>query len=360
MIKSGEWVNDNLSISNQAKPDITWDAPVLSQIEVQQSAFRLKACIQSEGGLTGLKIFVNNTEVSPDRGWSVEDNCTRYINQEVSLRQGENVVYISATNAQGTTRSTSRTIFSKGSQPIPTPTSSARYYALLIGVNDYQDLSITDLENPINDTEKLKRVLSQHYQFESQNIYHLKNPTKRDIIGQLEILERKLTKDDYLLIFYSGHGKMQNEEGYWLPSDAQQSSSYLWLSSSELNTHVKQFASRHVLLIADACYSGAFVMRDIDDLPNASDNRTCEILENKQSRCAMTSGAKSTVPDKSVFLKYLLKELEENPYSCISAEQVYMEIKAPVISNSPNNHIPQFGDIPRTGHEGGNFIFKKR
>jgi uncharacterized membrane protein len=359
-IKSGEWVNDRLAFSNQSKPDITWDAPVLSQTEVSQSSFRLKACIQAQGELSSLKIFVNNQEISADRGWSVEDNCTRYINQEVPLRQGENVVYISASNSQGTTRSTSRTITYRGSRPIPAPVASAKYYALLIGVNDYQDLSINDLQNPINDTEKLKRVLSQRYQFESQNIYHLKNPTKRDIISQLETLQRKLREDDYLLIFYSGHGKMQNEEGYWLPADAQQNSSYLWLSSSELNTHVKQFASRHVLLIADACYSGAFVMRDIDDLPNAADNVACEILENKMSRCAMTSGAKSTVPDNSVFLKYLLKQLEENPYSCVSAEQIYMEIKEPVISNSPNNHIPQFGDIPRTGHEGGNFIFKKR
>lgn len=357
LVKSGEWVNDKLVFSDQAEPVITWDAPNASNQRVASNTFTIKACVQSPGDLGKVQVLVNGRAIDLQRGWSVEENCTYYVNQKIQLNSGRNDIYISATNSKGTTKSDLRTIYSETAAP-PAPI-TARYFALLIGVNEYKDLGIQDLENPINDTERLKNVLTRNYNFAPAQVYHLKNPTKKEIIDKLEALEKELRVDDYLLLFYSGHGKMQGEEGYWLPADAQVGTSYLWLSSSELNTHIQRFKSKHVLLIADACYSGAFVMRDIEDLPATFDSRSCEIQEGKQSRCAMTSGAKSTVPDKSVFLKYLVRQLEDNPYSCISAEQLYMEIKDPVISNSPNNQIPQFGDIPRTGHEGGNFIFKK-
>lgn len=357
IVKSGEWHDDRLILSDKAPPVITWDVPLSSNVTVSRSKFNIKACVQTQEDLSKLRIYVNNSPFTLGRGFSVEDNCTKYINASVTLKSGENRIYISASNSMGTARSEERIVFYNAKSA---PSTTSRYYALLIGVKDYDDLGIIDLEKPIKDTERLKRVLTENYTFPSRNIYHLKNPRKKQIVDKLEDLKKILRKEDYLLIFYSGHGKMQGDEGYWLPSNASKSSSYQWLSSSELNVHIKQFQSKHVLLIADACYSGAFVMRDVDDLPNEFDNRSCIILEGKQSRCAMTSGAKETVPDESVFLKYLLKQLEENPYSCISAEQIYMEIKIPILSNSPNNQIPQFGDIPRTGHEGGNFIFKRR
>ncbi len=357
LIKSGEWINDELVFTDEAKPVVTWDAPSNSNMTVSKSSFRIKACVLSRGNLGNVKIIINGKE-TVSRGFSVEDDCTQYVNSIIALDEGRNNIYISATNTMGTTKSEKRTIYYNRTNP--SPSNSVTYYALLIGVDDYTDLGITDLDNPIKDTRKLKRVLTSKYDFQSRNIYHLKNPTRREIITELEALEKKLSVNDYLLVFFSGHGKMQGEEGYWLPSDAQPGTCYQWLSSSDVNVHIKRFKSKHVLLIADACYSGAFVMRDVDDVLTNYRSRSCEIQEGKQSRCAMTSGAKNTVPDNSVFIKYLVKELEENPYSCISAEQIYMEIKDPVISNSPNSQIPQFGDIPRTGHEGGNFIFKKK
>jgi hypothetical protein len=83
-------------------------------------------------------------------------------------------------------------------------------------------------------------------------------------------------------------------------------------------------------------------------------------MEKITSRRAMTSGANTIVPDNSVFFKYLIKKLENNTTSCLSAETLYTKVKPAVIYNSPNNHIPQFGVMPQTGDEGGNFIFRMR
>jgi len=73
----------------------------------------------------------------------------------------------------------------------------------------------------------------------------------------------------------------------------------------------------------------------------------------------MTSGnLKEEVPDKSVFLQYLIKRLEENKEKFLSSGVLFGSFFDAVISNSEN--IPQFGVIQNVGDEGGDFIFIKR
>jgi len=78
------------------------------------------------------------------------------------------------------------------------------------------------------------------------------------------------------------------------------------------------------------------------------------------SRKAMTSGAMKEVPDKSVFIEYLVKRLDQNTDKFLPAEQLFSSFKAAVINNSPNGQVPQFGEIRETGDEGGDFIFIKK
>jgi hypothetical protein len=67
--------------------------------------------------------------------------------------------------------------------------------------------------------------------------------------------------------------------------------------------------SKHTLLITDACFSGSiFKTRSVEA---AILKRFHEMYKDK-SRKAMTSGNLTEAPDKSVFVKYLIKTLEEN------------------------------------------------
>ena len=74
----------------------------------------------------------------------------------------------------------------------------------------------------------------------------------------------------------------------------------------------------------------------------------------------MTSGALKTVPDKSVFIEYLLKALKNNNQPLISADQLFTTFKYNVINNSPNGQVPQYGVISLADDEGGDFIFLKQ
>ena len=231
------------------------------------------------------------------------------------------------------------------------------YYALIIGISDYQDENISDLDNPIKDTEAINEVLQLKYTFDKNNIIFLRNPTRTEMITVLDELGRKLTVNDNLLIFYAGHGYWDDrgKVGYWFPSDASRNNTANWFRNSTLRDFIGSIQTRHTLLIADACFSGAiFKTRSAFTEPSKGIEKLYEL----PSRRAMTSGILQEVPDESIFVQYLLKRLEENEEQFLSSEILFSSFKTAVMNNSPN--VPQFGIIQNVGHEGGDFIFIKR
>lgn len=238
-----------------------------------------------------------------------------------------------------------------------TTTHDGKYYALLIGVSDYPDPDIMDLEQPVSDAEKLYQTLTTNYTFEKENITLLKNPSREEIIAELDRLNRMITEDDNLLVFYAGHGYWdeQDEIGYWLPSDSKKENTANWIRNSTIRDYLRAVKTKHTLLIADACFSGGIfkTRKAFSDAP-----KSIQKLYDFPSRKAMTSGTLREVPDRSVFLLYLNKRLIENTQRFISAEELFSSFKVAVLNNSPN--IPQYGEIKDTGDEGGDFIFIKR
>lgn len=243
-------------------------------------------------------------------------------------------------------------------QALITELQKRKYYALVIGVNQYQDNKITSLDNPVKDAQAIAQVLKTYYSFESNDVKVLANPKRGEIIDALDQLSNQVTERDNLLVFFAGHG-IWNErlnQGYWLPSDAKLNSKADWLSNSTLRDYLSGIDSKHTLLIADACFSGGILKE------RAVFENSRAILEvyKLPSRKAMTSGTLKTVPDKSVFMEYLLKNLIQNDAPLLSAHQLFTEFKTAVINNSPNGQVPQYGPISQAGDEGGDFIFLKR
>ena len=237
--------------------------------------------------------------------------------------------------------------------------SEGKFYALLIGVSDYTDPEIPDLDGlPIKDALTLEKVLLENYTFNKEDVKVLQSPTRRDIVIALDNLAKKVTDLDNVLIFYAGHGHYEddNDIGYWLPKDAEVSNSSNWLYNDQLVAGLRKIKSLHTLLITDACFSGSiFKSRSVSFL-GAS-----EVIKKKYqlpSRKAMTSGTLKTVPNKSVFIKYLVDRLEKNKEKYYSTSTLYQEIEQPVGNNS--NSLPQFGVIQNVGDEGGDFIFIRK
>lgn len=288
---------------------------------------------------------------------------------EILLAVGDNNVTISATDTKKNTAQKTFVIIRQAdaSAPLtakpavqqPVSISHGRYFALIIGVQDYTDRSINDLDQPVNDAMNLKNVLVSEYTFEPQDVVMLVNPDRATIMRNFEELSRRVTANDNLFIFYAGHGYWDEkfQQGYWLPSNATKGSRTQWISNSTVVDYIRGIESNHTLLVTDACFSGGiFKTRNaFSDVPPAVNE-----LYKLPSRKAMTSGTLKEVPDRSVFVEYLSKRLDDNSEKYLSSEQLFVSFRTAVINNSPIQQVPQFGEIRQCGDEGGDFIFVKR
>jgi hypothetical protein len=234
-------------------------------------------------------------------------------------------------------------------------TNGGLFYALIIGINDYSDPEVNDLDFCIRDSESFYKTLTSRYTFEPGNVKLLKNATYKEIEDALLYFAKKVRPMDSFLIFYAGHGHWidASQLGFWLPSDAQKVSRSNWFRNSTLRDYLKEINSRHTLLITDACFSGSiFKTRAAFSDASIAINKLYEL----PSRKAMTSGTMTEVPDQSAFLKYMIDRLDKNTEKYLSSEQLFSNFRMAVINNS-GGVVPQYGEIQDVGDQGGDFIF---
>ena len=241
------------------------------------------------------------------------------------------------------------------------PMDFGRYHALVIGNNAYTDLS--PLKTAINDATAVADLLRTAYGFA---VTLLTNATREETIAALDSLRAALTEQDNLLIYYAGHGVLDTgeERGYWLPVNAQPGSRIHWISNTTITDALKAMAAKHVLVVADSCYSGTLA-RGIDVVqPSSTTERGTYLarIAQKRSRTVLTSGGLEPVADSgggehSVFAKVFLTVLQDNP-DVLDGQQLFGLIRRPVILNAAQ--VPEYTDMRYAGHEGGDFLFVRQ
>jgi hypothetical protein len=332
-------------VSAPGTDKVDWVSPTLNSINTSKSNYDIQATIYSEEDLRVVNIFINGTFV---KNFIMDGSSSRtkvFIRETFDLSLGNNSIKLEAVTMSG------KKI--EDIVRINYDLSSARYYALIIAVEDYDDPTINDLSEPINDANKFYKIISSRYTFNEEDIIYLKNPTKADIIGTLHKMRGTITEEDNLMIYYAGHGHWDEEmeTGYWLPSDANSENPVNWIPNTDLTNYINVLKSKHTLLVADACFSGGiFKTRKAFNNSGAIEN-----LYKLPSRKAITSGNLKEVPDQSVFIEYLLKQLNENNVEYFSSEQLFSQMRPAIMNNSDN--VPQYGTIQKVGDEGGDFVF---
>ena len=230
------------------------------------------------------------------------------------------------------------------------------YHALVIGNNDYKHMA--DLKTAQNDARSIANVLERDFGFKVRTMV---DASRSDILDAFDDYSAELRKTDNFLLYYAGHGWLDEdqEEGFWLPVDAKTDRRSAWIPNATITRTLKGFQAKHVMVVADSCYSGTLT-RGIKIEKRATDY-VREVV-GKKARIVMSSGGLEPVEDggtgnNSPFASALLKALTRSG-EVLTATSLFKQIQRPVQLNA--DQTPVFADIRKAGHDGGDFLFVKR
>ncbi len=323
--------------------------------------------VSAPAGLLSFKVNGQNADIGSNNLFRVK----------VALTQDQNPVSIVAIDQQGRRVAVNFSIFNptkqtaKAAPDKPAPSNYSRlklgeYHALVIGNNDYAHLST--LKTAVADARETERLLREKYGFKTRLLL---NANRYQILSALNTLRAELNDQDNLLIYYAGHGKVDdlNRRSYWLPVDAEENNNANWISSSAITDFLNAMAAKHVMVVADSCYAGNMTQSSVArvemELPDNVREQWIQTMASTRARLMLTSGSVQPVLDggggeHSVFAKAFIQALQAND-RILEGFNLYYRILSSVPAQSAmlnQPQVPQYAPIHLAGHEAGEFFFR--
>lgn len=239
-------------------------------------------------------------------------------------------------------------------------------YAVIIGNDDYQDSGYPTLQSARSDATVVSQVLRARYAYQTTLLL---DASRLEILTALNTMREKLGPNDNLLIYYAGHGEIKGSQGYWIPSDAKSATASTWISNAAISDILSTIKSRHVLVVADSCYSGTMTRASVpvfDPSAMAADKWAAWVgkMDAGKSRTALTSGGVQPVADTgagkhSYFTRAFVNALQDNT-RLLNAQRLYRQVASSMALTAVNSPIPQdpgYSAIKYSGHESGDYFF---
>ena len=135
--------------------------------------------------------------------------------------------------------------------------------ALLIGVSEYEP-GLNPLPAAVNDVSALEKVLSDAEIGAFDEVKVLTNPDRQNMQYEIETLFTERYKDDFVLLFFSGHGIKDDSNRLYFASRITRKSAKgnLVVSTAVpaqfIHEVMNRSRARRQVLILDCCFSGAF------------------------------------------------------------------------------------------------------
>lgn len=316
--------------------------------------------VEAPAGLTSITV----------NGVSADFDSNGLFKATVKLPENKTAVEVVAVDKKGTRSAYTFNIHkpsdTRSEQNHSSPQNSlfGNYHALIIANNNY--LYMDKLLTPKNDAKQLHQVLSNKFGFKVDTI---ENADRYTLLTALNHARKNLTENDNLLIYYAGHGAYdkKNNRGHWLPVDAEPNSTANWISTVEITDIVNSMAAKHILLVADACYSGALTRATNIDLDAGKSPEAQAAWVNKMaqlnSRHVLMSGDIKPVLDDggnghSVFANAFIQVLRHSE-GIIDGSQIFQEVKSKVEIRAHQLNIeqsPKFAKLLDSENELGQFL----
>ena len=133
-------------------------------------------------------------------------------------------------------------------------------FAIIIANEDYQ--SETKVEYAKNDGEVFKNYCHKTLGLPEKNVHFVANATLNNIIGELDWLQQVCNAfggDASVIFYYAGHGIPDEASGsaYLLPTDGNSRLLRTCFSINELYETLGSLPAKKVIVLMDACFSGA-------------------------------------------------------------------------------------------------------
>jgi len=243
--------------------------------------------------------------------------------------------------------------------------SPGRDHALIIGNSNYQN--IPSLDTPTNDARDVKELLEMRYGFD---VTLLINATRDQIMTALHEQKLNLGPQDNLLIYYAGHGAVDGspERAFWLGVDANPDTRAGWLEADHIRAKIKEMSAKHVLLVADSCFSGAITHPKTTTIGRQLNETRLRVQWNRRARMVLTSGEITPVADSasdknhSMFARYFIQVLRQN-VNVMSGEMLSYALsermqREPVrVGKNGQEQRPTYSALQDANHDVGDFFF---
>jgi Caspase domain len=138
-------------------------------------------------------------------------------------------------------------------------------FALIIGVDEYQDTQISRLEGAANDEKALAEALVQYAGFPRDQVILLasdqlieRRPLRGNILQYLSNLKGIVPEDGLLPVSFAGHGIEREGRGFLCPTDARIGGRITLLEATAIpietvRAWIRDIGVKQVLIILDAC-----------------------------------------------------------------------------------------------------------
>ncbi len=341
---------------------------VVAAVDKGQDKRAITGQVWSPAGLRYLKINDRQTEFKDDGKFRAD----------FPLAEGELKVRIVATDNNGKSDAMDFTLQPKDTrgkddresavdtaQQQGPPIAFGKYYALVIGNNDYKKLP--KLQTAVEDAKVIGKLLEDKYGFK---VTFLFNADRNAILSTLNDFRKKLTEKDNFLLYYAGHGTLEekNSQGFWLPVDSEVDDDVNWLPTDRITGIMNLMSAKQIMIIADACYSGIMTRAGLTQLESGQSeenyNKWLVKMAAYKSRVLISSGENKPVLDggggkHSVFAKAFLDTLGGNSKILLGIDlhRAIAEKVVDISSRIGHDQVPQYAGLNRAGHELGDFLF---
>jgi hypothetical protein len=306
------------------------------------------------------KIYVSGTAKDPSGIGSVSVNGQQVSDVtpdgffQANIDKDATDIIVAASDKKGNSTSVTFHIASKVEPKALSPDDIApisdneTFHAIFIANTDYSGAKWPALKTTIPEARSFIKLLEDKYGFLPANVDTVFNKSRQEILTIVKDRLDKLTDNDNLVLFYGGHGYFveSTNMAYWVPINCDNEFDYI--SNTDITNLLNGCEARHILVMADACFSGA--MRGGLDAPAKYEYKF-------KSRQLLTSGGTEPVPGKSAYIAMILETMNNNTDKYLSARELYTRIFKGIMDQT--NTEPTIRDLKVTGSEGGQFYFRK-